>query len=116
MNLHERVLSVLGCRYVDDVLIDAPYIISCDMINSLHITEVVHGSNSDNSGDNIQERYDVPIQMSILNYIPSPSDFSLGHILTRIQKNQEVFQKKIDKKMKAEQEFYDNKYKRTEQL
>jgi hypothetical protein len=25
MNLHERVLSVLGCKYVDDVLIDAPY-------------------------------------------------------------------------------------------
>jgi ethanolamine-phosphate cytidylyltransferase len=25
MNLHERVLSVLGCRYVDDVVIDAPW-------------------------------------------------------------------------------------------
>lgn len=24
MNLNERVLSVLGCAYVDDVLIDAP--------------------------------------------------------------------------------------------
>ena len=28
MTLHERVLSVLGCKYVDDVLIDAPYTIS----------------------------------------------------------------------------------------
>ena len=28
MTLHERVLSVLGCKYVDDVLIDAPYSIS----------------------------------------------------------------------------------------
>ena len=28
MNLHERVLSVLGCKYVDDVLIDAPKIIT----------------------------------------------------------------------------------------
>lgn len=28
MNLHERVLSVLGCKYVDDVLIDAPYLIT----------------------------------------------------------------------------------------
>jgi ethanolamine-phosphate cytidylyltransferase len=28
MNLHERVLSVLGCKYVDDVLIDAPYAIT----------------------------------------------------------------------------------------
>jgi hypothetical protein len=28
MNLHERVLSVLGCKYVDDVLIDAPYVMT----------------------------------------------------------------------------------------
>lgn len=24
MNLHERLLSVLGCKFMDDVLIDAP--------------------------------------------------------------------------------------------
>ena len=32
MNLHERVLSVLGCKFVDDVLIDAPYVITPEMI------------------------------------------------------------------------------------
>ena len=32
MNLHERVLSVLGCKFVDDVLIDAPYTITPEMI------------------------------------------------------------------------------------
>jgi len=47
MNLHERVLSVLGCRYVDDILIDAPYVITTDMMKSLNISEVVHGKNSD---------------------------------------------------------------------
>jgi glycerol-3-phosphate cytidylyltransferase-like family protein len=34
MTLHERVLSVLGCKYVDDVLIDAPYMISQVLSNS----------------------------------------------------------------------------------
>ena len=52
MNLHERVLSVLGCKYMNDVLIDAPLEITPDMIASLKITEVVHGSESDdNSAD-----------------------------------------------------------------
>lgn len=41
MNLHERVLSVLGCKHVDDVLIDAPYVVTRDMINSLNISAVV---------------------------------------------------------------------------
>lgn len=47
MNLHERVLSVLGCKYANDVLIDAPVEITPDMIASLKISEVVHGTESD---------------------------------------------------------------------
>ena len=47
MNLHERVLSVLGCRYVDDVLIDAPWVITPDMISSLNISKVIRGNNQD---------------------------------------------------------------------
>lgn len=50
MNLHERVLSVMGCRYVDDVLIDAPHVVTPDMVSSLKIDEVVHGSRSDDVG------------------------------------------------------------------
>ena len=33
----ERALSVLGCSYADDILHDAPYIISSDMLAALHI-------------------------------------------------------------------------------
>lgn len=58
MNLNERVLSVLGCKYVDDVLIDAPYIITKDMIQSMHIDVVlteksgaVNGGESMNTSD-----------------------------------------------------------------
>jgi ethanolamine-phosphate cytidylyltransferase len=47
MNLHERVLSVLGCQFVDDVVIDAPYVITEDLVASLHIAEVVHGDKND---------------------------------------------------------------------
>lgn len=50
MNLHERLLSVLGCKFMNDVLIDAPVEITPDMIASLRITEVVHGTESDHNG------------------------------------------------------------------
>lgn len=33
MNLHERSLSVLACRYVDEVIIGAPWEISRDMVS-----------------------------------------------------------------------------------
>jgi cytidyltransferase-like protein len=56
MNLQERVLSVLGCKNVDDVLIDAPYSISADMVSSLNIAYVVK-SEVDNLDYAIERKY-----------------------------------------------------------
>lgn len=33
MNLHERSLSVLACRYVDEVIIGAPWEVSRDTVS-----------------------------------------------------------------------------------
>ena len=33
MHLHERSLSVLGCRYVDEVIIGAPWEVTLDMVS-----------------------------------------------------------------------------------
>lgn len=42
LSLHERVLMVLACKYVDDVVIGSNYQITKDMIKSLNISQVVH--------------------------------------------------------------------------
>jgi ethanolamine-phosphate cytidylyltransferase len=47
LNLHERVLSVLSCKYVDEVIIGAPWRLTEDMIRSMNISVVAHGSVSD---------------------------------------------------------------------
>jgi ethanolamine-phosphate cytidylyltransferase len=117
MNLHERVLSVLGCRYVDDVLIDAPYHITPDMVASLKISVVVRGTKTDDVGmtrktEDVRYRY--PREAGILKIIESPSDFNIANIIQRIRENQMHFQAKYERKMKAEQEFYDEKYGRNE--
>jgi ethanolamine-phosphate cytidylyltransferase len=107
MNLHERVLSVLGCRFVDDVLIDAPYEITPDMIARLGISEVVCGTKHDDIGVPYAENmYDYPKRAGILTVIESPSTFDLARIILRIRKNQAAFEAKFDRKMKAETDFY----------
>jgi ethanolamine-phosphate cytidylyltransferase len=123
MNLHERVLSVLSCRFVDDVLIDAPYEITPEMVASLNIAEVVHGTNSDDIGilshngeERYAARYKYPREIGIFTMIESPSNFKLGSIIKRIQKNQETFQAKFERKMKAENEFYKGKYSKNKVL
>jgi len=107
MNLHERVLSVLGCRYVNDVLIDAPYQITQEMIASLNITEVVRGTSVIKDED---VRYKYAKDAGIFTVIERPSHFSIGSIVERIHRNQEKFQAKFLRKMKAESHFYDQKY------
>lgn len=40
MNLHERSLSVLACRYADEVIIGAPWEVSKDMVIATNINTV----------------------------------------------------------------------------
>lgn len=40
--IQERLLMALSIKYVDDVVIGAPYIVTEDLIKSLNIKKVVH--------------------------------------------------------------------------
>ncbi len=43
MNLQERLLSILACKFVDDVVIGAPYMVSPELLDHFNISVVVHG-------------------------------------------------------------------------
>jgi len=42
MSMQERALMLLACKYVDDIVIEAPYIITEDLVKSLSIEKVVN--------------------------------------------------------------------------
>uniref|UniRef100_A0AAY4EEL1 ethanolamine-phosphate cytidylyltransferase n=1 Tax=Denticeps clupeoides TaxID=299321 RepID=A0AAY4EEL1_9TELE len=43
MNVHERTLSVLACRYVSEVVIGAPYTVGKDLLDHFKVDLVCHG-------------------------------------------------------------------------
>jgi ethanolamine-phosphate cytidylyltransferase len=43
MNLHERTLSVLACKYVSEVVIGAPYVVTSDLLDHFNVSVVAHG-------------------------------------------------------------------------
>ncbi|KAF9595835.1 hypothetical protein IFM89_005321 [Coptis chinensis] len=94
MNLHERSLSVLACRYVDEVIIGAPWEVSKDMITTFNISLVVHGTVAENNDFQMGESnpYVVPISMGIYRLLESPLDITTTTIIKRIVSNQEAFQ------------------------
>jgi len=111
MNLHERILSVLGCRFVDDVLIDAPYHITSEMVDRLKISVVVRSTGAiDQISSTDEDRFSFPKEVGIIQTVLSPSDFNLASIIQRIHENQNIFEAKYERKIKAEQEYHNAKY------
>jgi ethanolamine-phosphate cytidylyltransferase len=104
-SLNERVLSVLGCRFVDNVLMDAPYDVSAAMLDTLKITKVISCASDETS-----ERFNCARQSGILEVIQSSSDFCMNDILQRILDEEAAFQAKVERKMLAEEDFLSNKY------
>ncbi|KAL9264714.1 Ethanolamine-phosphate cytidylyltransferase-like protein [Drosera capensis] len=111
MNLHERSLSVLACRYVDEVIIGAPWEISKDMITTFNIFLVVHGTVAE-SNDFQKEQdnpYAVPLSLGIFKVLESPLDITTMTIIKRIVSNQEAYQKRNEKKAESERRYYEDK-------
>jgi len=72
MNLHERSLSVLACKYVDEVIIGVPSCVSEDLIRTFNISLVVRGSQSEFSNERPEQseaRYAVPKCKGIFKYV-----------------------------------------------
>jgi ethanolamine-phosphate cytidylyltransferase len=112
MNLHERVLSVLGCRYVSDVLIDAPYEVTEGLLASLNVAEVVrvHYRSNNYSGEHRnpateERRYRVAKTAGLFHEVRIESTFAIKDVVARIQRNQEAFQARFERKKRAEDEY-----------
>lgn len=111
MNVHERSLMVLACRYVDEVIIGAPWVVTRDLITSMNISIVVHGSHRSGTKSSmrgspaLEEPYAIPREMGILRRISSASDLSVEKILQRIVHNRDAYVERNEKKEKGELEY-----------
>ena len=81
LTMEERVASVAGCRYADEVLPNAPWITDRDWIEKHNIQLVVHGN--DYSQEDLNKTHAVPIEMGILRMVPYTAGISTTEIIRR---------------------------------
>ena len=81
LNMEERVACVAACRYVDEVLPNAPWITGRDWIEKHNINLVVHGS--DYSEEDLNDTHAVPIKMGIFRAVPYTPGISTTEIIRR---------------------------------
>eukprot|EP01138_Halocafeteria_seosinensis_P006480 gb/GECG01006624.1/.p1 GENE.gb/GECG01006624.1/~~gb/GECG01006624.1/.p1 ORF type:complete len:470 (+),score=67.09 gb/GECG01006624.1/:1-1410(+) len=123
LNLHERTLSVLSCQYVDEVIMDAPWRIERDMLQSMNISVVARGtvcdyralSQSPDKGHTespkdinslIEDSYSVPRELGILREFKSPSSLTVADIVSRVLQHRETYEKRCAKKSSQEANYY----------
>ena len=83
MSMEERVASVEGCRYVDEVVPNAPLEIDREWIEKHKIDLVMHGD--DFSSDLERLCYRVPMEMGIYRTVGYTDGISTSEIIERIK-------------------------------
>jgi len=112
MNMHERALSILSCRYVDDIILNAPWVITREMLVTFNIHVVCHGVVGDAPRQlpaGVEDPYAVPRDMGILKIIPSPLSLKTQDIVDRILAQKLDFERKFAKKHAAEMAYIEKK-------
>ncbi|CAG2105050.1 unnamed protein product [Medioppia subpectinata] len=102
MNLHERVLSVLACKYVNEVVIGAPYSVKSDLMNHFKVDVVIHGHTDIHPDADGSDPYAEPKRLGKFKAIKSGNDLSTFDIVDRIIANSMQFRLRNKNKEKKE--------------
>ena len=84
MTMKERMATVAACRYVDEVIPNAPLRMSEAYIHEHNIDLVIHGD--DISLETAQDWYAAPIRLGIFKMIPYTQGISTTDLISRIVK------------------------------
>jgi len=122
LNLYERTLSLLSCKYVDEVILGAPFVITEDLIKSMNISVVAKGTVSDSTNaighistsiscnqEHVRSliacEYAVPRSLGILREFNSTRIMTALSVVERIIAHRKIFETRYDKKSKAEESY-----------
>ena len=83
LTMEERAACVAGCRYVDEVLPNAPWVTDRGWIAKHNINLVVHGR--DYTQEDLNKTHAVAIEMGILRIVDYTPGISTTEILRRLE-------------------------------
>lgn len=115
LNLQERVLSVLACKYVNEVVIEAPHSVTKDLIDHFKIDLVCHGKTEIELDEFGQDPFKVAKELGKFEVIDSGNMMTTGKVIERIVSKQcDYVQRNLDKHSKEEKRLSNSKKEQTE--
>ncbi|OHT09868.1 cytidyltransferase-related domain containing protein [Tritrichomonas foetus] len=105
MTLQERVLNVLAMKYVDDVIIGAPYIITKELMDQIEPHVVVEGSAPTRTNE--EDAFRVPKELGIFQRIESDyPTMSAKDVVHRVINNFSIYAKRNQSKEQSQYEVH----------
>lgn len=84
LNINERTIMLESCKYISNVIPDAPMPITKEFIDNNKIDFVIHGD--DISNEQRYHWYNIPISMGIYKEVSYTNSISTTDIIDRIKK------------------------------
>ncbi|XP_008408685.1 ethanolamine-phosphate cytidylyltransferase isoform X2 [Poecilia reticulata] len=107
MNIHERTLSVLACRYVSEVVIGAPYAVGKDLLDHFKVDLVCHGKTEVFPDKDGVDPYAEPRRRGIFRTIDSGNSLTTDDIVQRIIANRLQYEARNQKKEAKEMAVFE---------
>ena len=119
MNLNERVLGVLSCRFVDEVVMGVPFAVTADVLKSLGVDVVVAGKVQESRAVSKGDPYAVPKAKGIFFEVDSSCDLTTDGVIKRVMDHRQAFMERQAKKLvkdKAAEEHKPDEYKNVREV
>jgi cytidyltransferase-like protein len=83
MTMHERVAVIEACRYVDEVIPDAPYRVTQEFLAEHSLALVVHGD--DVGAEGFADVYGPIVEAGLLRLVPREGNISTTALIARVR-------------------------------
>ena len=84
MNMNERIKVVEACKYVDEVIPDAPLVITEEYLKKHNINLVIHG-HSEEENEKYNFMYKIPYELGIFKRVGYTEGISTTEIIQRLK-------------------------------
>ena len=85
MTMEERIQVIAACQFVDEVIPDAPLVVTREWIEEYQLDLVVHGDDLDE--EELGLMYGDPRDLGILEIIPYANGISTTEIMDRVRRH-----------------------------
>jgi len=102
MNIHERTLSVLAYRCVDEVVIGAPYSVTSEMLDHFRVSVVCHGMTAISPDTDGEDPYSEPKARGMFVQVDSGNELTTEMLVQRILDRRMDYQERNRKKEEKE--------------